>query len=270
MPPALWPCDALDCEEPSEAVLAVVTQRALAFRITQNHRDLWPGVDPAAIRTAADRISAAVTAVLSGSRAQLLADAESSEAFSIAALVTGVGPLLGHWCERNEVQADEGARAVLALHLRRARMRVERISAFMQSLVEALAHEAISPGILKGFHTAHCYFPEPGTRRFNDMDLIVDPAELPRAIDVLGVRGYVEGAGHRVPCKRDWRPPGQDSRVRSFTFWHARSGWITLGFDACLDHRAPDLPGRLAAAAPTGIATSRTWAARCSTPWSRC
>lgn len=27
----------------------------------------------------------------------------------------------------------------------------------------------------------------------------------------------------------------------------------TLGFDACLDHRAPDLPGRLAEAAPAGI-----------------
>lgn len=30
----------------------------------------------------------------------------------------------------------------------------------------------------------------------------------------------------------------------------------TLGFDACLDHRLPDLPGRLAAAAPGGIDVS--------------
>jgi hypothetical protein len=224
--PSSWPCDALDGEEPSEAALALLAQRAQAFRITHDHRDLWPGVDAGAIRTAADHIGNAVAAVLAGSRTQLSADANAAEAFSIAAHVTGVGPLLGHWCERNALEADEVTRAVLALHLRHARMRVERVSASVRSLVDALADHAISPGILKGFHTAHCYFPEPGTRSFADVDLVVDPTELARAIDVLRAQGYVEGDGYDAPYKRVWRPPGEDSRVRSFTFWHARSGWI--------------------------------------------
>ena len=226
MPPTLWPCDALDCEEPSEAALAVLTQRAQAFRITQNHRDLWPGVDPLAIQAAANRIGDAVAAVLAGSRAQLTTDAQTSEALSIAAVVTGVGPLLGHWCEHNALDADDLTRAVLALHLRHSRMRVARVSASMQSLVEALAAAGVAPGILKGFHTAHCYFPEPGARPFADVDLVVDPTELPRAIGVLRAQGYVEGAGHPAPYKRAWRPPGEDDRVRSLTFWHAHSGWV--------------------------------------------
>ena len=226
MPPTVWPCDALDCEEPSEAALAILTQRAQTFRITQDHRDLWPGVDPVAIQTASNRIGGAVAAVLAGSRAQLTTDGKMSEAFSIAALVTGVGPLLGHWCERNALDADDVTRAVLALHLRHARMRVARVSASMRSVVEALAATAVAPGILKGFHTAHCYFPEPGARPFADVDLVVDPTELPRAIDVLRAQGYVEGTGYPAPYKRAWQPPGEDNRVRSFTFWHAGSGWV--------------------------------------------
>ena len=51
-----------------------------------------------------------------------------------------------------------------------------------------------------------------------------------------------------------------------------KCAWVEgeLGFDICLDRRAPDLPARLAAACPNGIDSMWSWwAVRCSTPCCR-
>ena len=49
----------------------------------------------------------------------------------------------------------------------------------------------LEPGVIKGFHTAHAYFPEPGARPFYDVDVVVPPAAIAHAERLLGEAGFV-------------------------------------------------------------------------------
>src|SRR4029079_14386627 len=93
--PVLGPLD-----EPPDAPPDEMRRREGAWRSTHRADGLWPGLDEAVIQSAADAIGTAVSGVLRDGRATLDVattgpDSERrARAVGVAALLTGVGPLL--------------------------------------------------------------------------------------------------------------------------------------------------------------------------------
>lgn len=138
---------------------------------------------------------------------------------------------------------------------------------------EVIASEAegYSPGdVVLSYGGWQEYSVEPATRLRR---LDPDAAPVTTALGVLGMPGFTAYAGLRAIGKPQ---PGETLVVAAATgpvgsavgqiarIQGARAVGIAggerktahlheLGFDEALDHRAPDLPGRLAAAAPDGI-----------------
>jgi hypothetical protein len=215
-----------DESEPSDEVLAELARRADAFVYYGDRRALWPTLELHAIQAAADAIGERVAMILQGSHASLAeGDRYGADAVGVAGMLTGVGPLLGYWTQSGQLHASDSVRPVLERHLRHARARRSRIDAVMRPLLAQLAARGVTPAVMKGFHTAHAYFPDPGTRPFGDVDLIVRRDEITTVESVLRERGFRAGSGVADPYKLDWIPPGEDGRIRSFELWHAKNKW---------------------------------------------
>lgn len=219
-------------DEAPDAPLDELRRRQYAWRSTQRPDALWPGLDGAVIQAAADAIGRAVSDVLRGERARLgLASTEAdvdreARAVGVAALLTGVGPLLGVWLTRGDLSADASIARVLERHLAHGRAREARIRAAVRPVLERMERAGLAPGVIKGFHTAHCCFPEPGARPFADVDVVVPPAAIPEAERVLLDAGFVpEGRTSGIGYKREWLPPEGGGDVWSYEIWHARSRW---------------------------------------------
>ena len=219
-------------DEPPDAPLDELRRREDAWHSTHRAEALWPGLDSATIQAAADALGAAVAGVLRGDSARLAfaatgPDAERrARAVGVAALLTGAGPLLGAWIERGELDAEPPLARVLARHLAHARARETLIRAAVMPVLARMERAGLEPGVIKGFHTAHAYFPEPGARPFSDVDVVVAPSAIAEAERLLGEAGFV--ALRRVgrkSYKREWLPPNVQGDVWSYEIWHARSGW---------------------------------------------
>ena len=219
-------------DEPPDAPLDELRRREDAWHSTHRAEALWPGLDGPVIQAAADAIGAAVAGVLRGepTRFAFAATGQDPErrarALGVAALLTGVGPLLGAWIERGGLDAEPPLARVLARHLAHARAREMRIRTGVMPVLARMQRAGLEPGVIKGFHTAHAYFPEPGARPFSDVDVVVPPAAIAEAEHLLGEAGFV--ALRRVGTtsyKREWLPPGESSDVWSYELWHARGGW---------------------------------------------
>lgn len=219
-------------DEPTTAEFAALARRNAAFLLSHDPRDLWPGADLRAIQSAATAIGGVARRILDGSRAELISEGFTAREVSIAGLVTGVGPLLGFWCERGVLAVDDAIGRVLTTHLRHGRGRANRIQTAMRGLVGELNARGVTPGVIKGFHTARAYFPEPGTRPFFDVDLIVRPGEIAVVREVMRAQGFREGDGHSRPYKRTWDAPDNDGRIRSYDYWHAGNDWNVEVYDA--------------------------------------
>jgi hypothetical protein len=218
-------------DEPPDAPADELRRRERAWSSTRRAGDLWPGLDAAVLQSAADIIGACVAAVLRGERAsidvsRLDGDAERrTRALGVAGLLTGVGPLLGAWAERDLVGADERVARGLARHLAHGRARIARMRSGVMPLLARLEHEGLAPGVIKGFHTAHVYFPEPGARPMTDVDIVVVPGSLPRAESILRELGFTPGERVLRGHAHEWMPPLADGAVWSHELWHARSKW---------------------------------------------
>jgi hypothetical protein len=218
-------------EEPPDAPVDELRRRARAWSATRRASDLWPGLDAAVLQSAADVIGASVAGVLRGERASLDVspldgDAERrARALGVAGLLTGVGPLLGVWAERGLVGADEPVARILARHLAHGRARITRMRGGVMPLLARLEHEGLAPGVIKGFHTAHVYFPEPGARPMTDVDVVIAPGNLPRAESILRELGFTPGERVLRGHAHEWMPPLTESAVWSHELWHARSKW---------------------------------------------
>ena len=184
---------------------------------------LWPGVRSDALQRAADAIGHATTALMRGAEATLTTDADA-RTVGIAALLTGMGPLLGFWLERGTLHTRGDIAAVLAEHLAQGRLRAARIGDEVSPLLAALAAAGAAPAVMKGFHTARIAFPDPGTRPFADVDVIVAPRHVATAEAILQGAGFTAKPARHGIYKRDWRPPGGEGTV-SFELWHSRSDW---------------------------------------------
>lgn len=241
-------------DDPPDAPLDELRRRDDAWHSTHRADALWPGLDATIIQAAADAIGVAVANVLRGEPARLVfaagADVErSARALGIAGLLTGVGPLLGAWIERGTLDAEPAFARVLARHLAHARAREERIRAGAIPVLASMERAGLEPGVIKGFHTAHVYFPEPGARPFNDVDVVVPSRAIAEAERLLADAGFVpqRRVGSDV-YKREWLPPDDQGDAWSYELWHSRSRWKLdlhdgLNFAAVLQNvRLPQPP----------------------------
>jgi len=226
--PVLSPLD-----EPPDAPADEMRRREGEWRSTHRAGALWPGLDEQVIQLAADAIGTAVAGMLRDGRATLdVATTESdgerrARATGVAALLTGVGPLLGAWTADGTLATEPPIARVLARHLAHARAREARIRAAVMPVLARMQAAGLEPGVIKGFHTAQAYFPEPGTRPYSDVDVVVAPSAIPHAERLLTDAGFA--AEQRIGTttyKREWLPPDDVAGdVWSYELWHARSRW---------------------------------------------
>jgi len=206
-------------------------RRANAWHSTHHAAALWPGLDAEILQRAADAIGIAVAEVLRDGRATLQWDTRGTDAerhrraLGVAALLTGVGPLLGSWLERGTLAADEPVARILARHLAHGRARMARIRAGALPVLARMEAAGLAPGVIKGFHTAHVYFPEPGARPTADVDVVVAPEQLPRAMEILRDAGFTREYSVASGAKSEWLPPDHDDAVRSHELWHVGNPW---------------------------------------------
>jgi hypothetical protein len=149
----------------------------------------------------------------------------AARAIGVAALLTGVGPLLGAWHERGMLDADERVARALARHLAHGRARAARIRSAVIPVLARMAADGLEPGVIKGFHTGIEHFPEIGARPFADVDVVVSPERVARAEEILRDAGFAAGRARAGAYKREWTPATEREATASHELWHARSPW---------------------------------------------
>lgn len=222
------PLDALDLP-PGEV------QRRFEWARRQGQpRWLWPDVSPDEWRRALAAIEAATKAALSGDDDGTATLDGDLAAIGLAAYTSGMGPLLGWWIERGVISADASVAVLLRLHLRHNRLRAERLSIEASRAAEILAAVGAAPTVLKGMHTAHAYFPEPGTRPGSDIDLLVPAERMAAAEDALRAAGFALKSQEYHPYSSAWAPVDAPALPRTLTLVHADDPW-SLDVQTSLD-----------------------------------
>jgi hypothetical protein len=196
---------------------------------------LWPHVAVEKWAWGLDRIVAVTREVMKQGASNQVLDGDAA-AIGLAGYTSGMGPLLGHWLETGQARASPEVAAVLDLHLRHNRMRMERMEARLFDISHALAAGNIPHTVLKGMHTAYAYFPEPGARPLADIDLLVAPEHVSRASEVLSARGFESGVARPYPAQRTWRTSDSRAEPRSLCFVHADDPW-SIDLHSSLDRR---------------------------------
>ena len=152
----------------------------------------------------------------------------------VAAFTSGMGALLGYWIEAGRLTAAAEVEDLLGLHLHHGRERARLLTDELHKAVELLAAVGIDPIVIKGAHTAHVYFPDPGTRPASDLDLVIGRDEVVGASRALREGGYVETNRQSRPYKSDWVPPGASTTLRSLEVTH-RDNPLTVDLHTTLD-----------------------------------
>lgn len=198
---------------------------------------LWPEVPVARWHAALVAIEEALRDVLDGRIASHPLDGDP-EAMSVACYTSGVGPLLGHWAQLGLVTATPRVAAMLSRHLRHNKARTALLTAETVKLARALAgHQGLSVVILKGMHSAHAYFPAPGTRPMSDIDLLVRAADAAVIDKMLERRGFEpRPATPGPPAQREWCRPDVAREPKTLSYVHAEDPW-SLDVQSSLDRR---------------------------------
>lgn len=179
--------------------------------------------DPDAVRRAAAQLTALAADLLRDGTRALAPDLESPAATGLAAFYTGLGPWLGWQVAHGVLDLPPAHAAVLATHLAHGRSRVARLHAAAAQVLGALSAAGVTAVVLKGTHTAHTLFPEPGTRPSQDVDLLIAPGAQPAAERVLTALGF-RAEPVRTPGRREWAAPGAVA-ARSEAYTHADAPW---------------------------------------------
>ncbi|HEY6209442.1 MAG TPA: nucleotidyltransferase family protein [Gemmatimonadales bacterium] len=227
---------------------AEIDARLARYAMTKDARDLWPEVSSSAFRAAQKEIARVTAAALAGAWGPIelrLPPATDARVLGIAASAAGMGPLLGLWCETERIATEPPVAALLATHLDHGRRRASRMRHELERLLVPLADRDIEVVVLKGTHTGHRYFPEPGSRPSTDIDLLVSPEQEPAARGVLGDLGFAQVSPGELQGTV-WTPSG-DGAVRSLELAHAENPW-SVDLHLSLDRR-------LFASLTTGLGT---------------
>lgn len=217
-----------------------IARRVASFGRTRDTRDLWPDVEPAALKRALREIERVIRVVLAPRDAgaphapELRADGErDARTLGVAAFSSGTGALLAHWIAEGRVHAPPPLRYVLDEHLRHGRAFAARIESDVLSLLDAFIALGIQPIVIKGFHTARAYWGEPGIRPAADVDLVVAATQVASAEAILSAAGFgpSDNPAGAHPYKRHWAAPGREDggrdegRVYSLDRPDARNPW---------------------------------------------
>jgi hypothetical protein len=198
---------------------------------------LWPDVAVAEWRAAVDEIADVTRRALAG-ESNLMLVSNNSNTMCVAGYTSGMGPLLGYWIEKSVLSATGAVEDVFRLHLAHNRQRMSRLSEVARAVLEKLAEAGIAPLILKGMHTAFCYFPEPGVRPLCDIDVYVAMESMPAAEQVLSDLGYRRTPRTRAPYACDWTIPSLPREPRTLVYVHRDDPW-SLDVQGTLDRRLP-------------------------------
>ncbi|MBI4503412.1 MAG: nucleotidyltransferase family protein [Gemmatimonadetes bacterium] len=205
--------------------MTVADQRIARWKSTLDPKHLWPESSNDERLACYREILEVTRLILQGEKAALtVRNAGMVRAFGVAAFMSGMGPLLGWWIERQQLAASDPLAATLAEHLAHGRKRADQMTGRLARVVRALAERGIVPTVLKGTYTARRYFPEPGSRPVADIDLLVSDAEFQAAGEVLRSLGLQSLATHALPQREEWGPT-QDPPVHSVDLAHADSPW---------------------------------------------
>jgi hypothetical protein len=217
---------------------AAVADRFLAARRSGRPAWLWPAVEPREWRAALREIGRIASRLLADAAARERLDTASflsDQTLSVAAYTSGTGPLLGYWIERGRLEASARDTALLALHLRHARLRAARAEAQLQRLLGMLGEAGIVATLLKSSHTARRYFAEPALRPAADIDIRVERSAVRQAERLLRNAGFIPGPSQRRPYRSTWLPPQTESqRPHSLLLGHADDP-LALDLHASLD-----------------------------------
>lgn len=136
---------------------------------------------------------AALLRALLGGVGPVLPDAASWDRWVWTARLERVVPLLYQLVaqaptdlsedQRREAKQVQGAVLARCVHLEHHAIAV----------TEALTARGIRSALLKGGATAHLDYPDPSWREFSDIDLLIDPADRPRATSVIEAAGWKQG-----------------------------------------------------------------------------
>jgi hypothetical protein len=127
----------------------------------------------------------------------------------------GVAPLL--WLRLRERPIPSDARATLQSLFLQNTLRAEKLDAELQRILAAFAARSCKALALKGTQLSASLYGHPAARQVNDIDLLIPPAELEAAEEILTQLGYrraVEGplrlfrdAHEILYARRDSAPP---------------------------------------------------------------
>ena len=221
-----------------------IPARLARYTVTRDARELWPEVSASAFRAAQRemvRVTARVLAEASSPVRLELSPETDTRALGVAASASGMGPLLGFWCETGRIDAPQSVVDLLATHLDHGRRRAARLRHELERILVPFADRGIEVLVLKGTDTAYRYFPEPGTRPSSDLDLLVAPHDVAAARSVLVNLGFAEEAGHGDRYRSTWSLPAVDG-IRSLELAHADNPW-SVDLHVSLDREMfPDRP----------------------------
>ena len=215
-----------------------VDARVQAYARTGDPSTLWPGLTETARISALHEIGRVTRGVLAGSIGAHVDpdDAHATYALLIAGHTSGTGTLLGRWIADGIVVARPDVASGFSNQLEHSRRRTTRIARELAPALDALDTRGITPIALRGFHTSHAYFEEPGVRRMADVDLLVWPREIGEAEAALRGVGFRPTAAVLRPSRQDWIGPTVSSEIFSVEHDDERNRW-NLDLHASLDRR---------------------------------
>lgn len=121
--------------------------------------------------------------------------------WSFAARTERVVPLLYRMIDHTPTDLDDGQRAEIRQLMGAVMCRCVQLEHHAVQVTRALLDTEIRTVLLKGLATAHLDYPDPNLREFSDIDILVSPADLDRAMAVVERAGWVQGyelhEGHR-------------------------------------------------------------------------
>jgi hypothetical protein len=127
---------------------------------------------------------------------------ESWEEVAITAIALGLAPLL-HWkLDQAKIEVPPLPMAKLAVTRKAHAQRNHEIAGQLAELLAACAGQNIQVIVLKGALLAQTVYAEAALRPMNDIDLLFQPADLPRVGQLL------EGLGYRGKHKQADQGPG--------------------------------------------------------------
>lgn len=210
------------------AVEGLLAEEVLACKAWAVRRGLpqwlWPDIEIEDWQHALHAIERVTSRILLNGCASDTLDGKLN-AIGLAAYTSGLGPLLGYWCLRDQLAAPAAVVATLRHHFEQNTLRMRRLQEHARGVVEQLTGSGIAVTVIKGLHTAFECFPEPGTRPATDIDLFVAPGDKACAGRLLRKLGYAPEHESRTPDEQFWRHRSSMLAPQSLTFVHADDPW---------------------------------------------